>query len=211
MSRVSGVAELVRAMLLRGELRPGRRVVELHLVELLHVGRSTVREALRKLEGEGLLTADHAGGMRVITVDAAQLEDILRVRVALEALGAGLAASAVREGRVAPGALRELGDLATAADAAARGAAGGAALHADRHVHRAVTALGGCSPCSGPLEHVWDRIVMATADGVAEPARIIAAGRDHDALLAAIAAGDAEDASAIARRHALAALRGAAA
>src|SRR4051794_32170530 len=101
MSRVSGLVERVRLMVLRGEIPAGGRIVELHLAEAFRVRRSTVREVLSRREGEGLVVANESGGMRVVSIDAQELADALRARAALEALSAGLAAERVAEGRAA--------------------------------------------------------------------------------------------------------------
>ncbi len=201
MSRVSGVAELVRSMILRGEIASGRRLIELHLAERLRIGRSTLREALRRIEGECLLVADPAGGMRVIRLDAGDVADTLELRMALEASSAGLAARSVHDGHVAPRALGDLQLLAEDAQAAERHGDGEAALLADRHLHRAIAALGAGRPCRDALDHVWDRLFIATANSVVAPEAVPVSGHEHFALLAAIGSGDEDDASAIARRH----------
>jgi DNA-binding GntR family transcriptional regulator len=199
MSRVSGVAEQLRLMLLRGEVAAGELLVEPELKERLRVGRFMLREAMRRLEGEGLLVANDSGGLRAISLDRDDLTATLQVRATLEALSAGLAAERFRLGR-APGS--GLAELAALADAAAE-----QSLVADRHFHRAVAVLGGNQPSRDALNRVWDRMAMAAANGVPGAQRLTAAEGDHHELVAAIAAGDDAAASAIAARHALAALR----
>jgi DNA-binding GntR family transcriptional regulator len=198
MSRVSGIGELVRLMILSGELAPSERVIEVRLADQFGIGRAMLREALRRLEGDGLLVADDGGGMHVVRVGPAELEATLQVRAALEALSAELAAARVADGDAAPAALAELERLAAAADdARASGPPPAAAVVADRHFHRAVDALGGNHQAREALNRVWDRIVLATihaGDGFDGPG--------HGELLAAILAGDAEEAAARARRHA---------
>ena len=171
-------------MILGGELRPGERVVEVHVARRLGVERSALREALRRLEGEGLLVADDAGGMHVIVVDERELAATLELRAALEALSAGLAARRVSEGVVVPARLDELRALAEVSEPA---------LTADRNFHRAVAAAGGNRLCRDTLNHVWDRLVLA--------GHVPAVPAEHRELVAAIAAGDEEEASAVARRH----------
>ena len=185
MSQVSGVAELVRLVVLQGEVRPGERLIEVHLAARFGVSRTTLREALRRLEGEGLLLSDESGGMHVIGLDEEELAATLEVRAALEALAAGLAAQRVRDGQATDAELRELEALADAAPG----------LEADRHFHRAVAALAGNGPCRHALDHVWDRLVLAD-----RPART---SGGHQALLEPLLAGDADGAEARARRHVL--------
>ena len=204
MRRVTGVIELVRLLILRGEVGPGGRLVELHLADRFGAGRSTIREALRRLEGEGLLVADDAGGMRVVALGAAEVEAALQVRAGLEELSAALAAGAVADGAAAASRLAELERLAAAADDAASGGAPEPAILADRHFHRALAALGANRLCRDTLEHVWDRLVLASAHAVPAARRIAQPGPDHPDLVAAILDGDAGETAGIARRHALA-------
>jgi DNA-binding GntR family transcriptional regulator len=204
MSRVSGLVERVRLMVLRGEVHAGDRMVEVHLAETLRTSRGTVREVLRRLEGDGLLVANHSGGMRVVSLDAEDLAATQLGRAALEALSAGLAAERVRDGRLAPGALRDLDGLADAAEAATHAPAEPAAVLADRRFHRAVDALAANRPCHDALDRLWDRIVVAAWQSVARAERVAVADREHRDLLAAIAGGAPQDAADIARRHVLA-------
>ena len=196
----------MRLMILRGELAPGGRIVELHLAERFGVERPTLREALRQLEGEGLLVANDSGGMRLIDIDRRDLAETLQVRAALEALSAGLAAGRVKDRRAAPRALGRLMHLADRAGAARSSDTRVAMVLADRDFHRAVVDLGGNQLCRDTLNHIWDRIVIAAAHSVPGSVRLTERDGDHRELLAAIVAGDDLAASAIARRHALAAV-----
>lgn len=193
MSRVSGVTELVRVMVLRGDFGYGGRLVEFQIAERLKVRRMTLREALRRLEGQGLLVADRSGGMRVVAVGPAELAATLQLRAPLEALSAGLAAKAVRDGEAADSALRELELLAEA----------GEGVLADAHFHRAVAGLHGNGPCRDALGRAWDRIVLAAAHRVGGTAPDPA---EHREILAAIHDGDESAAAALAERDALAAV-----
>ena len=80
MSRVSGVTELVRVMILRGDFGFGGHLVEFQIAERLGVRQTTLREALRRLEGEGLLVADESGGMHVVRIGERDLEATLQLR-----------------------------------------------------------------------------------------------------------------------------------
>lgn len=191
-------------MILRGEIPPGGRVIEVHLAERLRIGRSTVREVVRHLEGHGLLVANESGGMRVVSLDADDLAATLQVRAALEALGAGMAAERVKDGATAPAAVHALAVLADAAVVATQTATGVTAVIADRNFHRAVVVLASNDPCHDALDRLWDRIIVAAPHSPARPRALV--DREHRELLSAIAAGDAEGATAIARRHVLATL-----
>lgn len=76
----------LRSSILSGELVPGERLVETQLAEQLQVSRTPIREAIRQLQRDNLVTTDGNGGLRVTTIsiiDAAQLYDC---RIALEQL-----------------------------------------------------------------------------------------------------------------------------
>jgi DNA-binding GntR family transcriptional regulator len=63
--------------------------------------------------------------------------------------------------------------------------------------------MAGNEPCHDALLRIWDRIVVATLQGGTRARPPASADHDHRRLLAALGAGDAGEASAIARRHAL--------
>jgi DNA-binding GntR family transcriptional regulator len=78
----------LRAAITSGELVPGRHLVETELSEMLQISRGTLREALRQLEQEGLLSAGPRGRLSVRHLDAKEIRDIYSVRAALESLAA---------------------------------------------------------------------------------------------------------------------------
>jgi DNA-binding GntR family transcriptional regulator len=78
----------LRAAITSGELEPGRHLVETELSEMLQISRGTLREALRQLEQEGLLSAGPRGRLSVRHLDAKEIRDIYSVRAALESLAA---------------------------------------------------------------------------------------------------------------------------
>ncbi len=88
------VYQAVRASILAGELRPGDRLVETQLAQRLTVSRTPLREALRKLQQEGLLTAEGGGGLRVATLSTADAIELYDCRIALE--GFAIAATCER-------------------------------------------------------------------------------------------------------------------
>jgi DNA-binding GntR family transcriptional regulator len=86
------VATELRRLILDGTLPPGERLIEDRLAELLGVSRNPIREAIRMLEAEGFLDVTARRGSFVATLDASQAGDLFEVRLALEPLGARLAA-----------------------------------------------------------------------------------------------------------------------
>lgn len=76
--------QALRSSILSGELTAGDRLVETRLASRLGVSRTPVREALRQLQREGLVTADPVGGIRVITVSTQDAVHLYNCRIALE-------------------------------------------------------------------------------------------------------------------------------
>lgn len=87
------VFESIREAILDGRLKPGERVMEIQLAEKLGVSRTPVREAIRKLELEGLLIMEPRKGAYVADVSLKDVIDVLEVRSSLEGLAASLAAT----------------------------------------------------------------------------------------------------------------------
>lgn len=84
------VAAKLRHAIATGHFAPGERLIERELCELTGVSRTSVREALRDLEGDGLITTVAHRGPMVAIVTPDQAQSIYEVRAALEALAARL-------------------------------------------------------------------------------------------------------------------------
>jgi DNA-binding GntR family transcriptional regulator len=87
------VYERLRAAILEGLLQPGVRLVETRLSEQFGISRTPLREALQKLEQEGLVSARPAGGVVVVELTKADIREISGIRQVLEGYAARLAAS----------------------------------------------------------------------------------------------------------------------
>lgn len=97
------VFNTLRQAILTGELKPGERLMEIHLANRLGVSRTPIREAIRKLELEGLVTMIPRRGAEVAQITEKSMNDVLEVRRALDALCVELACD-----RIGPQELEEL-------------------------------------------------------------------------------------------------------
>src|SRR3954466_14937071 len=97
------VADAIRERILAGDFEPGERLAEERLSEELGVSRMPVREALRALAAEGIVTLGRRRGASVTTYSEQQIRELVEVRATLESLNAKLAAR-----RHDPGQIREL-------------------------------------------------------------------------------------------------------
>lgn len=192
----------LRELILDGHYPPGSRLAEVEVAETLGVSRTPVREAFRALTADGLLTA--AGrGVRVVELSGAELAHVHRVRAALEALTAELAAERQAAGRLAPA---DLTDLTALADRTHRATVDGRlteAVRLNRRFHRRVAELAANPVALHALDRLWDQIQVSTRRSLRAPDRTALVDAQHRELLAAITAEDPAAAGAAARRHVL--------
>lgn len=91
------VFKTLRQAILKGELAPGERLMEVKLANNLGVSRTPIREAIRMLELEGLVVMVPRRGAEVAKISVKHLKDVLEVRGALEELSAALACERIEE------------------------------------------------------------------------------------------------------------------
>ena len=96
------VSEKLKQAIIRGDLAPGDRVVEIQVAEALDISRTPVREAIHKLEKEGLLKKLPKGGFTVMSLSREDIEETFGIRSVLESYAAGLAALKHREEELKP-------------------------------------------------------------------------------------------------------------
>ncbi|SDU92975.1 DNA-binding transcriptional regulator, GntR family [Microlunatus sagamiharensis] len=190
------VAAQLRRMILAGRLAPGERLVEDRLAELLGVSRNPVREAIRVLEAEGFVETAARRGALVATLDEGQADDIFEVRLALEPLGARLAA--LREDPILVARMKEV--LGEAQDPTAdRDLDHLADLHSELHsLIFEMTGNAYLVAIAIPMVKRGQWVLRQRS-----PLRDPRAWQQHHDLIAAIEAGDPDLAEAEARRHVL--------
>ncbi|MCR4597458.1 MAG: GntR family transcriptional regulator [Acetatifactor sp.] len=103
------VFNTLRQAILTGELKPGERLMEIHLADQLGVSRTPIREAIRKLELEGLVTMIPRRGAEVAQITEKSMNDVLEVRRAVDALCVELACE-----RITDEELKKLGEACEA-------------------------------------------------------------------------------------------------
>ena len=94
------VFNTLRQAILRGELKPGERLMEIQLANKLGVSRTPIREAIRKLELEGLVLMIPRRGAEVAEITEKSLRDVLEVRGALEELAVKLACQKITDAQI---------------------------------------------------------------------------------------------------------------
>jgi len=139
----------LRIAITSGELEPGRHLVETELSDMLQISRGTLREALRQLEQEGLLSAGPRGRLSVRHLDAKEIRDIFAVRAALESLAARTLCELPDRAQVTA-------SLRTAIEAMAAAAQGSLEerIESDLEFHRTMCRLTG----NETLLHSWESL-----------------------------------------------------
>ncbi|HOQ37263.1 MAG TPA: GntR family transcriptional regulator [Acetivibrio sp.] len=91
------VFNTLREAIISGELKPGERLMEVKLAEKMGVSRTPVREAIRKLELEGLVNMLPRKGAHVAELSAKDIMDVLEVRATLDGMATSLAAERITD------------------------------------------------------------------------------------------------------------------
>ncbi len=189
-SKTDLVAALVRELVITGELGPGEQLRQRDLALRFGVSQTPVREAMRRLESEGLLVCDTHRGFTVVTPGDGRVEEDFQIRAALESLGAALAARKIDADGLAR--LRGLNEQMRAlADDDPRYA------ELNREFHFTVYSC-----ARSPLLLSLMRLLWASLHGGPRVSRTHAEpAREHDEILAALADADAPAASARTYQH----------
>jgi DNA-binding GntR family transcriptional regulator len=187
--------EALRLAITSGRYRPGDHLGEVELAKHLGVSRGTVREALRHLQQEGLVTAGNRGMLRVNSVSPREVRELFRVRAALEGLAASeIIASPQRDEAVAT--LREaLGQLVdTDGDFAA-------ALEADLGFHLQLCQLSGNSILVEAWRYLEGRIRVTIMNYESSGTPTMMSRDRHAPIVEAIADGDVHAAMKVVEQH----------
>ncbi|WP_458319084.1 GntR family transcriptional regulator [Mycolicibacterium brisbanense] len=186
----------LRRAITSGQLQPGTHLVETDLSEALQISRGTLREAMRQLQQEGLISAGARGRLSVRHLDAKEIKDIFDVRGALESLAASdLASRADRASAVS--ALRSaVADMERWAAANLEDR-----IEADLKFHRTLCHLSG----NETLLHSWSSLegsirMSIMYAGVERAMKNMDAKRHLD-IVDAIESGDPAAAAAAVRDH----------
>lgn len=190
------LAAWLREGILEGRLEPGARLVESELVLRSGTSRVPLREAFRILAQEGLLDLSPHRGASVRPLSDRELRELFGVRAAIECFAAGVAA---RQGDVAViAALRALVQSMRQAILSEDMAAYG--QHA-AEFHEALVAAGGNAILTGMYAQIRARLRRYQAAMSRVPHLPQTSIAEHEAIIAAMAAGDTAAAMALTNAH----------
>src|SRR6476620_3604204 len=186
----------LRRAITTGQLSPGTHLVETDLSDALQISRGTLREAMRQLQQEGLISAGARGRLSVRHLDTKEIRDIFDVRAALESLAA-------RELASRPDRSADVAALRHAVDEMGKWAASNLEdrIEADLRFHRTMCQLSG----NETLLHQWSSLegsmrMSIMFAGVDRAIKNMDAKRHHD-IVDAIESGDPATAAQAVRDH----------
>ena len=194
----------LRDLVVTLELPPGAVLDERQLMERLQLGRTPVREAVRRLAGEGLVTVFARRGTVVAPVDVRDLTHVSEVRADLEALGAKLAAQ--RADAADRSRARELLDQIGAASVTALSATAGpealrSLIRLDQRVHHCVHHATHNRYLQETLGEYLTLSLRLWFLGLERVRRLDEAITEHRDVLTAVLDGDGQAAEQAARTH----------
>jgi DNA-binding GntR family transcriptional regulator len=194
----------LRRRILDDKIPPGTRLLLRPLAEELGLSVMPVRDALRMLEGDGLVTLESHRGATVTEISREAVLHTISMRMWIEVL-------AVREAtpRHTEASMKRVEKILADAEKAVEAHDGAAFTQANRRLHEAIEA-----PAPEPIRQLvrdlWERLWQTrrrTALFVTLPQRIPDAQEDHRTIVAAMRAGDADAAGAAMERHRVSTLR----
>lgn len=190
------VFNTLRKAILTGSLKPGERLMEVHLANKLGVSRTPIREAIRKLELEGLVVMIPRRGAEVAQITEKSLNDVLEVRKALDALSVELACERITE--------EEIEELKTACEEfeqATRGKDASVIAKADVKLHDIIVNATGNQRLLQLVNNLSEQMYRYRFVYIKDDSQHEKLIEEHKEIYASILTRDKERASAAARLH----------
>ena len=190
------VVDALRLQITGGRFRPGERLVERTLCELLGVSRTIVREALRQLESEGLVEVIANRGPVVRQIGLDEARQIYEVRKALECLCCRLFSE-----RATPQQRTELRRILTQIEASAADGDLDIVLRHKNRMYDLIAAHCGNEVLTSVLQPVLARISLMRVRSISLPGRIDSTVREVRRMVEAMVEGDADAAELATATH----------
>lgn len=190
------VFESLREAIITGLLRPGERLMEVQVAEELGVSRTPVREAIRKLELEGLVVMLPRRGAYVAGISVKDIADVFEVRAALEALAASLAAERITDAELEDleRSLVEITKISDTQDI-------GTIVARDTSFHDIIYRASRNSWLIQIISNLQDQIQRFRMTTLSRPGRTKEAVEEHKKIVEAISDRNSELAAQLAREH----------
>ncbi|HAL59232.1 MAG: GntR family transcriptional regulator [Sarcina sp.] len=186
----------LRKLILTGKLHPGERLTEVRLGKILGTSRTPIREAIRKLELEGLVAITPGSGARVARITEEDLQDVMEVRSALDQLCASLASQRITEEEK-----KELIRSRDAFEASTRFGDQQEIAENDVHFHDVIAAAARNRRLDQVMTGLADTIYRFRYEYIRDDLHYEELIEEHRVICQAVLEGDSETASRAARDH----------
>ena len=190
------VFNTLRKAILRGELKPGERLMEIQLANKLGVSRTPIREAIRKLELEGLVLMIPRKGAEVAQITEKNMQDVLEVRKALEELSVQLACE-----RITPEQVEEMKMAAEDFRKVLKSGDVTKIAEADVKFHDIIFAATNNQRLITLLNNLREQMYRFRVEYLKQKECYPQLLEEHDKLIALISGGNVEEACEIMGRH----------
>lgn len=190
------VSEALREAIVRGDLKPGERLMEIQLADELGVSRTPVREAIRRLEMEGFLVMVPRRGTYVADLSIKDISEVFEIRTSLDVLAAGIAVERITEEE-----LEELERLLVQISEYIDMGDMEKVVEADGQFHDVLYRACRNDRLVGIINNLREQFTRFRAVSINYPGRLKNTLEEHRRLVEAIAARDAETAQRYAREH----------
>ena len=190
------VFNTLRKAILTGQLKPGERLMEVHLANRLGVSRTPIREAIRKLELEGLVIMIPRRGAEVARITEKSLRDVLEVRRALDALSVELACD-----RITQKDINRLLEACTAFERAVREGDASVIASADVALHDIIVEAAGNARLQQLVNNLSEQMYRFRFVYIKEESQHDNLIAEHREIYEGIVSRDKERAAAAARLH----------
>lgn len=190
------VFENLREAILEGKLKPGQRLMEVQLAEQLGVSRTPVREAIRKLELEGLVVMLPRKGAYVANMSLKDIMDVLEIRASLEGLAAYLAAERISEDDV-----KKLYKIAEEFKQSTMDADIDTLLKKDVEFHECIFKATNNKRLHQLINSLWEQVYRFRVTYISDYDSSLSIVEEHKLIADAIAKGDSELAKKYATEH----------
>ncbi len=186
----------LREAILSGQLREGERIIETEIAGKMGISRSPLREALRKLELEGLVTVTPRKGAIVNAFSAEDIEEIYLLRSVLEGLAAALAA-----GRITGGALQGLEESVERMAVLTREDNLPGLVDENTNFHNIIIKASGKKRLAQMIGTLQDYVHRFRTASLSRPGRAANALEEHREILAALREGEGKKAEKLVHDH----------
>ena len=190
------VYEQLKRQILTGRITPGTRMMEVELADEMGVSRTPVREAIRKLEKEGLVTIEPRRGAYASDISVKDMVDTLEVREDLEGLAAALAAERMTEEQI-----DELVKITEGYSEAILNSDTEKIIHYDEKFHKHIVSCSGNKTLIQLSEIVQELALRFRYIYYDDFSRYENMPVEHRQIIAAITSGDADTARMSADSH----------